>query len=87
MKRGAQLYDVFMTMRHERPLTEKIKEDHMISLWTVAAQLATNWKADDERERQGRRSWQYVPKLIVAGAFAWLRGTTIGFDGTGRYGN
>jgi hypothetical protein len=85
MKRGAQLYDLFMTMRHERDLTRNLKAERGVSLWSIACQLAAEWKAEDEKDRAGRRSWQYVPKLVMAGTFARLAAKLVGIDRTGRF--
>ncbi len=83
-QRGAELYDLFMTIRHERRLTEKMKEDGFNS-WTTACRLAMHWKDEDERDRGGRRSYQYVPALVARGKFTCLAGIFIGIDGTGIF--
>lgn len=85
-KRGAELYDVFMFLRHERKTTAALQEDPGINLWTVACQLATDWKAEDERDRGGRRSYQFIPALVSQGKYTHLEAVFIGIDGTGRYG-
>ncbi len=85
-QRGAELYDVFMTIRHERQLTEKMKEDGF-NLWTAACRLAMYWKDEDVRDRGGRRSYQYVPALVARGKFTCLAGIFIGIDGTGIFGS
>ena len=83
-KRGAELYDLFMFMRHERRATEELKTDPGFNVWTVAAQLATDWKAEDDRDRDGRRSYQHIPGLVAAGKYTYLKSVCIGHDGTGR---
>ena len=85
-QRGAEMYDVFMFMRHERKATEGLKETHDVSLWTIAAQLASEWKAEDDKERDGRRSYQFVPGLVDQGKFAHLKNVFIGIDRTGQFG-
>lgn len=50
-KRGAELYDLFMTIRHEREIAKEEK------LWTYMTRLAMYYKEEDEREREGRKSW------------------------------
>jgi predicted nucleic acid-binding Zn ribbon protein len=84
-KRGAELYDVFMFIRHHRKETKALQNDPGINLWTVACQLATQWKAEDERDRGGRKSYQHVPALVVKGQFTHLKAAFIGVDGTGVY--
>lgn len=84
-QRGAELYDLFMTIRHERPLTEELKDEQGVNLWTVACQLAAHWKTEDERDRGGRRSYQYIPALIIQGKFTHLSTAFVGMDGTGRF--
>ena len=84
-QRGAQLYDVFMTMRGERQLTTDLKNNQGINLWTVACQLAADWKLEDEQQRGGRRSYQFIPDLIKAGKFAYLAAVCVGVDRTGRF--
>ena len=84
-QRGAQLYDVFMTLRGERQLTADLKNNQGINLWTVACQLASGWKLEDERQRGGRRSYQSIPDLISAGKFAYLSAVCVGVDRTGRF--
>ncbi len=84
LQRGAELYDLFMTIRHERRLTEKLKGDGF-NLWTAACRLAMHWKIEDEQDRGGRRSYQYVPDLVAKGKFTSLAGVFIGIDGTGIF--
>lgn len=50
-ERGAQLYDLFMAMRYERELAVKLH------VWTTMCQLAAEWRREDERDRDGRKSW------------------------------
>lgn len=86
MKRGAELYDIFMFMRHERKLTEEMKKPPTdINLWTIAAQLATHWKQEDQRDRAGRRSFQFIPNLIEQGKFTHLKTVFVGVDKTGQF--
>jgi len=85
MKRGAELYDVFMFIRHERKKTTELKSDPGVNLWTVACQLASDWKQEDQRDRAGRRSYQFVPALVLQGKYTHLKAAFIGVDGTGVY--
>ena len=84
-QRGAQLYDVFMTMRGGRQLTADLKDKQGVNLWTVACQLAADWKAEDDKLRGGRRSYQFIPDMIRAGKFAYLAAICVGVDRTGRF--
>ncbi len=84
LQRGAELYDLFMTIRYERQLIKKMKEDGF-NTWTIACRLAMHWKIEDERDRDGRRSYQYVPALVAKGKFACLAGVFIGIDKTGIF--
>ena len=47
--RGAQLYDVFMNMRHERATAK------LLRFWSLACAMATAWKHEDREA--GRRSY------------------------------
>jgi hypothetical protein len=59
-QRGAELYDFFMDIRHNRDVASKN------GLWQKACRLASNWKAEDDAKRDGRRSWrrtsEYLPE-------------------------
>ncbi|MDD9903732.1 MAG: hypothetical protein OXT06_09210 [Rhodospirillaceae bacterium] len=85
-KRGAELYDLFMTMRHERDLTKRLADEQDFHVWSTACALASKWKDEDERERAGRKSWQSILPLIQKGTWAYLKAKLVGIDGTGRYG-
>lgn len=51
-QRGAELYDLMMAVRYERDVaTEQ-------ALWSKACALMASFKADDDKARGGRRSWQ-----------------------------
>ena len=84
-QRGAQLYDVFMTLRGERQLTADLKRVSGVNLWTMTCQLASGWNAEDEQQRGGRRSYQSILDLISAGKFAYLAAVCVGVDRTGRF--
>lgn len=57
LKRGAEFYDLFMALRYER---ETAKEE---GVWTTLTRLSQHYREQDEREREGRRSWQ-KPRAI-----------------------
>ncbi len=55
--RGAQLYDLIMALRFERPRAEEL------GAWSLLCRLAASYKAADDRERAGRRSWDGIDKV------------------------
>jgi hypothetical protein len=57
-ERGAELYDLFMALRYERELANKL------GVWTMICKLAAEWVAEDARERGGRKSWGNWRKWI-----------------------
>ena len=50
-ERGAQLYDLFMALRFDRGSAKAL------GLWSTMCRLASNWREEDRRAREGRRSW------------------------------
>jgi hypothetical protein len=58
MTRGRDLYHLFMAMRYERGLAKGR------GLWAIACRLAQEWRAEDDAERGGRKSWQSVTKSL-----------------------
>ena len=54
MIRGAELYDLFMMVRHERDMAKAR------GLWTLVCAMAAEWKRQDDLERDGRPSWRNV---------------------------
>lgn len=52
MLRGAEVYDLFMSLRYER---EAAKKD---GVWTTLTRLAQHFREADLRERDGRRTWK-----------------------------
>lgn len=59
MARGRDLYYLFMALRYERGLA-KVK-----GLWAIACRLGMVWREEDNREREGRKSW-YAPDLVLS---------------------
>lgn len=51
MTRGAMMYDLFMASRYQRDIADEA------GLRSVMARMAMRFREDDEREREGRRSW------------------------------
>ncbi|APT31890.1 hypothetical protein MCBMB27_02599 [Methylobacterium phyllosphaerae] len=58
-KRGAELYDLFMALRHDRVTATRFK------VWRLLNRLAAGFRAEDVAERAGRRSWR-SPAAILA---------------------
>lgn len=54
-QRGADLYDLFMTMRYERGTAK------LLGVWAILCRLAQDWNEDDKAE--GRKS--YLPARRV----------------------
>jgi hypothetical protein len=66
--RGAQLYDLIMTMRYDRAA----------GAWSMLCRMAASFKIEDDRERPGRRSWDKVAK--VRDRNAHLSAATVGIN-------
>jgi hypothetical protein len=76
--RGAQLYDLVMAVRFERPRAEEL------GAWSMLCRSAASYKAADDRDRAGRRSWDGIDK--VRERSARLLSTIVGTNvaGSGR---
>lgn len=61
--RGAEMYDIYMAMRYERA------ESKRMDLWTVLSRMAQIAREDDEKARDGRRSWRKPHAVIEAKPF------------------
>lgn len=70
LTRGAEIYDLFMCLRNERPLATAL------GVWKLLCRLAQAYREEDERERAGRRSWR-DPKQMLAER-PWLRADRLG---------
>ncbi len=57
--RGAELYDLFMALRHDRAVATAFK------VWRCLNRLAAGFRAEDVAQRDGRRSWRH-PRVILA---------------------
>lgn len=51
MKRGADLYDLFMAHRYDRQAAQEAK------VWRAMNRLCAEYRDEDNRQRDGRRSW------------------------------
>ena len=57
--RGAELYDIFLSVRYERKLATGM------SLWRIMCRMAMGYREQDERERGGRRSWRKARDVLA----------------------
>lgn len=58
MVRGAELYDLFMALRYDRPLAKAL------GVWRLMCRMAMGWRAEDVEVRAGRRSWRPAGQVI-----------------------
>lgn len=71
--RGAELYDLYMAHRFERP------EAQANGVFKAINRLASNWREQDRRERSGRKSWRPFQKIFDAKPYlgavrlGWMR--------------
>lgn len=56
--RGAELYDLFMVIRFDRPRAK------LLGLWTIVCYLAGMFRDEDNAERDGRPSWRDPAEII-----------------------
>lgn len=56
--RGAVAYDFVMAMRYDR------SEAKVLKAWGTLCHLAAKWRAEDQAERSGRRSWHRLPVVL-----------------------
>lgn len=59
MKRGAELYDLFMAIRFDRSAATALK------LWRIINRLASRFRAEDARQRAGRLSWTPPAEILA----------------------
>ena len=57
-KRGAELYDLFMALRHDRATATLFK------VWRLLNRLAALFREEDRLGRDGRRSWRHPAAII-----------------------
>lgn len=74
--RGAELYDLFMTLRHERPLAKAL------GVWRLLCRFSQAYREEDVRQRDGRPSWRPAKEVIARrpylhatnlGTFTWKK--------------
>lgn len=78
MVRGAELYDLFMALRYDRPAAQAL------GLWRLICRMAMGFRDQDIGERDGRKSWR--DPRTVARRHAYLHATTVGRGIAGRRG-
>jgi hypothetical protein len=61
--RGAILYHLFMAMRYERGVAKGL------GVWSAACKIASHWREEDQRERQGRPSWLRAREVLDRNAW------------------
>lgn len=74
-ERGAELYDLFMLHRCERPVGRRLRA------FFIMCRLASRWRAQDRRERDGRPSWS--PPAAVAERSASAHATIVNANAAG----
>lgn len=63
MVRGAELYDLFMSLRYDRDTARLLK------VWKVLCRFAAIYRDEDVRQREGRKSWQPARQVIERRAY------------------
>jgi hypothetical protein len=58
-KRGAELYDLFMALRHDRQTATALK------VWRLLNRCAAIFREEDRSERDGRRSWRHPAEILT----------------------
>lgn len=58
LTRGAELYDLMMVCRFDRGRAKALR------IWTLMCRLVSTFRAEDRRERQGRRSWSPAEQVL-----------------------
>lgn len=56
--RGAEIYDLIMVLRFDRGRAKYLR------VWTLMCRMASLFRADDVRERDGRRSWLPAEQVL-----------------------
>lgn len=74
--RGAELYDLYMAHRFERA------EAQASGVFKAINRLASDWRAQDRRERAGRKSWR--PFRRIFDAKPYLGAVRLGWMRAGR---
>jgi len=56
--RGAELYDLFMVLRFDRPLAK------LLGVYQLVCRMASVFREEDRAKREGRRSWRR-PQAVI----------------------
>jgi hypothetical protein len=56
--RGAEMYDLYMAHRFERPLATSL------GVFQAINRLASNWRSEDHELRASRKSWRPVRQVM-----------------------
>lgn len=59
MQRGAELYDLFRSLRRDRA------EAKSLNMWTQICRLELAWQMEDEKNRQGRKSYMPAKRALA----------------------
>lgn len=76
--RGAELYDLFMALRHDRAVATAFKA------WRLLNRLASGFRAEDRAQRAGRRSWRHPAEIIARRPYLVSETLTLPRAGRGR---
>lgn len=69
MVRGAEVYDLLMALRYERPIAQAL------GVWKLICRLAWIYRDEDARLRAGRNSWRPAAEIIARRPY--LRATVV----------
>lgn len=58
MIRGAELYDLFMTLRHDRSIAVAL------GIWKILCRMSAEFRREDVEQRQGRKSWRPARQVL-----------------------
>lgn len=67
--RGAEIFDLIMILRYERPIAKALK------VWKLICRLTAAYREEDTRQRAGRHSWRPAKQVIER--HPYLAATTI----------
>jgi hypothetical protein len=69
LSRSAEFYDLLMAMRFDR---DRAQED---GAWSLLSRMASSFKAEDDRDRGGLKSWE--PVAVVKARHPDLSATVV----------
>jgi hypothetical protein len=65
MTRGAEIYDLIMTIRYDR------EKATLFKVWRTINRLAALFRDEDRDRRGGRRSWRRIETIRTGKPFLW----------------